>query len=426
MTDEIKTVIDGLGRNFEEFKKANDERLKQIEEKGHADPVLTEKVEKLSKSLDELDEIKARVEKAETAAARKNKQEIPSDAEEKALKWAQAAAQNRGTRLDGDFGAEDMKGYRSAFADYMRKGRAAEELHAKALSVGSDPDGGYVVEPDTSGRIVMKVFETSNMRQYAAQQTIGTDALEGLYDLEEAASGWVGETQSRPETNTPKLAKWRIPVHELYAFPFATQKLLDDAQVDMEAWLGAKVADKFARQENLAFVNGDGVNQPRGFLTYADGTTLPGTIERFGTGVNGDFAANPAGGDVLLNAIYGTKAAYRGNARWFMNRSVLSAVRKLKDSDGDYLWRPGLEAGQPSALLGFQIGEFEDMPDLDTGSLSIAFANFAEGYQIVDRAGISVLRDPYTNKPYVGFYTRKRTGGDVVNFEAIKLIEFAS
>lgn len=427
MTDEVKDVksaIKELGTTFEQFKQANDERIAQIEAKGHADPILTEKVEKLSSVLGDMDELKSRLEKAETVAARRNKGEVPDDADEKAMKWAEGIAKARGVQVDGDFSADDLKSYRAAFTEYMRKGRTAEELHAKALSVGSDPDGGYTVEPDTNGRIVTKVFETSAMRQYAAQQTIGTDALEGLFDLEEAASGWVGETQSRPETNTPKLAKWRIPVHELYAFPFATQKLLDDSQVNLESWLAGKVSEKFARDENTAFVNGDGTGKPRGFLTYPDGTTLPGTVEQFDSGANGAFVAAPNGGDVLLDAIYGMKSAYRANARFFMNRSVLAAVRKLKNSDGDYLWSPGLAANQPSMLLGYGVGEFEDMPDLGTGSLSIAFANFAEGYQIVDRAGIRVLRDPYTNKPYIGFYTTKRTGGDVVNFEAIKLINF--
>lgn len=298
------------------------------------------------------------------------------------------------------------------------------DTERKALSVGSDPEGGYVVYPDMSGQIVQKVFETSPMRAYASIQTISTDALEGIFDLNEASFGWVEETESRSETNTPDIGRWRIPVHEMYAFPFATQKLLDDAAIDMENWLSMKVADKFARAEADAFVNGSGVGQPRGFLTYSDGTTLPGTIEQFDTGVNGAYAAAPDGGDVLIDALYGLKAPYRANATWFMNRATTKLTRKLKDSDGAYLWSPGIAAGQPATLLGYPVAAFEDMPDPATGSLSVAVGDMRAAYQIVDRIGIRVLRDALTNKPYIGLYTVKRVGGDVVNFEAVKLVKF--
>jgi len=270
------------------------------------------------------------------------------------------------------------------------------------------------------------VFETSPMRAYASIQVISTDALEGLFDLEEASSGWVGETDARSETGTPQLGKWRIPVHELYAKPKATQKILDDAEINLETWLAQKVAEKFARDEAAAFVAGNGVNKPRGFLSYADGTTLPGTIERINTGANGAFASAPSGGDALIDALYGLKAQYRANATWFMNRATTKLARKLKDSDGAYLWSPGIAAGQPATLLGYPVAAFEDMPDPATGSLSIAVGDMRSAYQIVDRVGIRTLRDPYSAKPYVEFYTTKRVGGDVVNFEAIKLIEFSA
>ena len=422
---DIKDGMDAIKSAFEQFKQANDERISAIE-KGAPDPLIEEKVAKLDEAMDAkqaaLDE---RIKSIETLSARRISTGAGGEnLDEKALKWAIMNAKARGIAQPEQFTDGDMKSYRDAFTAYMRKGTHAEELHSKALSVGVDPDGGYVVEPDTSGRIVQKIFETSPMRQVAAVQTIGTDALEGLFDLDEASANWVGETGARPATDTPDLARWRIPVHELYAFPQATQKVLDDAMINLEAWLGGKVADKFARTENAAFVNGNGVGKPRGFLTYADGTTLPGTIQQFDTGVNGAFASSPNGGDILLDAIYGMKQQYRSGASWHMNRSVVGVVRKLKNSDGDYLWAPGIAVGQTANLLGFPILEFDDMPDLATGSLSVAFANMSEGYQIVDRQGIRVLRDPYSNKPYVGFYSVKRTGGDVVNFEAIKLVAF--
>jgi len=431
MSEEIKKAIgavDALHAGFEEFKKANDERLAQIEKKGSADVVTEAKLQKIEADLEKAQKIAD-----EAVLASKRQSRIVTDErgevvdlDRKAQEWASMNARRRGA-VAGSFGAADMDGYKAAFDTFLRKG---EEVmgpdERKALSVGTDPDGGYVVNPDLSGRIVMKVFETSPMRAYASIQVISSDALEGLFDLNEASSGWVGETDSRPETNTPQLGKWRIPAHELYAKPKATQKLLDDASINMEAWLASKVAEKFSRDEANAFVVGNGVNKPRGFLTYSSGTTLPGTIERFDTGVNGAFAAAPNGGDVLINALYGLKQQYRANATWFMNRATLKLTRKLKDSDGAYLWSPGIAAGQPASLLGYPVASFEDMPDPATDSLSIAVGDMREAYQIVDRLGIRTLRDPYSAKPYVEFYTTKRVGGDVVNFEAIKLIEFTA
>jgi len=428
MSDEIKQAVETINTAFTEFKAANDARLKEIETKGAADPVTEAKLAKIEADLD------AAQKKADAAVlATKRQSRIVTDEkgnevdlDQKALAWADMIARKSGSRAS-NFGAKELDGYKNQFLSYMRKGdqvMGADEI--KALSVGSDPDGGYVVYPDMSGRTVSKVFETSPMRAYASVQTISTDALEGLFDLDEAASGWVGETQARAETGTPTLKAWRIPTHELFAFPKATQKLLDDAAIDMEAWLANKVAEKFARDESAAFVTGSGVDKPRGFLTYTAGTTLPGTIEQVPTGVSGGFAAAPNGGDVLIDALYGLKAPYRANATWFMNRVTTKLVRKVKDSDGAYLWSPGIAAGQPASLLGYPVASFEDMPDPAASSLSIAVGDMRAAYQIVDRVGIRVLRDPYTAKPYVGFYSTKRVGGDIINFEALKLIRFNS
>lgn len=417
MSKDIEKAIETLGRTVEEFKSENDKRLKEIETKGHADPILEEKVNKMADKIGELEKSKSDLEAALARKTRVTETES-ADLEKKAAEFSKMT----GKKVN----AEEMKGYQDAFVKHMRKGDIAGLDVQKALSVGSDPDGGYLVTPDMSGRIIKKVFETSPIRQFAAVQTIGTDALEGTFDLEEASSGWVGETGSRTETNTPKLAKWKIPTHELYANPAATQKLLDDANVNMEQWLAGKVSEKFARDEANAFVVGDGIGKPRGFTTYGDGTTIPGTIEQFASGVSGGFATDGTGGDVFHDIVYGMKAAYRAGARWSMNRTTLAEVRKIKDGDGNYIWQPGLQAGTPSTLAGYMVAEFEDMANPGADSLSIAFANFAEGYQIVDRQGIRVLRDPYTNKPYVHFYTVKRVGGDVVNFEAIKLIRLGT
>ena len=427
MAEEIKSVVEGLNQAFADFKKTNDERIKQIESKGAADPLLEQKLDRINGKVDELSDIKARIEQAETALARKSVHSTDGsvDLDKKAANFEAMCSKNRGLAPSG-FDAKGLAEYRKGFREFMRKGDLMSLDAQKALSVGSDPDGGYTVEPDTNGRIVQKIFETSPMRQVAAVQTIGTDALEGLYDLNEASSGWVSETGARTATATPELGRWRIPVYEMYANPAATQKILDDSMVDIEAWLAGKVADKFSRTENTAFVVGDGIGKPRGFTTYASGTTLPGTIEQVPTGVNGGFATDGTGGDPLITTIYSLKQAYRSSSRWFQPRAVTSAVRKIKDSNGMYIWQPGIAANAPATLLGFPILEMEDMPTLGTGSLSMAFGNMGEAYQIVDRQGIRVLRDPYTNKPYVQFYTVKRVGGDVINFEAIKLIRFGS
>jgi HK97 family phage major capsid protein len=260
--------------------------------------------------------------------------------------------------------------------------------------------------------------------------TIGSDRLEGMNDLDEADAGWVGETGTRSDTDTPQVGKYEIPVHEMYAMPRATQKLLDDAAIDVEAWLAGKVADKLARTENAAFVTGNGVSKPRGFTAYttaatADGSRTWGQLEHVLSGASGDFAAaDPA--DKLFDVEAAMKPALLAGARWVTRRSVIAKVRKFKSTDDQYLWQPGLQAGAPASLIGYPITLAEDMPALAEDSLSMALGNFAEGYQIVDRLGVRVLRDPFTAKPYVRFYTTKRTGGAVVNFDAIKFLKFNS
>lgn len=327
---------------------------------------------------------------------------------------------------------KDSEPAREVLVKYLRRGeqrlttaeRDILENHQKALSVDSDPDGGYLVTPQQSARIIEVVYETSPMRQVATVETISTDALEGLFDGDEAAAAWVSERGSRAETATPQLGQWRIPTHELYANPRATQKLLDDSAVDIEAWLARKVADKFARTENLAFVNGNGIGQPRGFTTYADGTTR-GTIERI---PSLDAATISAEG--IINMVYSLKSAYRQGAVWVMNRATVGVIRTIRDESGgantgQFMWQPGFGT-QPATLAGFPIVEFEDMADIAGGAVVAGFGNFRQGYTIVDRLGIRVLRDPYSAKPHVEFYTTKRVGGDVLNFEAFKLMDIAA
>jgi len=271
-----------------------------------------------------------------------------------------------------------------------------------------------------SGRIVATVFESSPVRAVAAVETIGSDSLELLVDKDEAGAGWVAETEARAETASPDLAKIAIPAHEIYAEPRATQKLIDDASIDVETWLAGKVAEKFARTENTAFVNGSGVGQPRGFLTYPAGTAW-GQIEQINSGSAGAVTA-----DGLLDLQHALKEAHGAGAVWLANRLVLRDIRKLKDANGQYLWQPGLRLDGQETLLGRPIHAASDMPVAAANSLSVAIGDFRSGYQIVDRIGIRVLRDPFTAKPYVKFYTTKRVGGDVVDFQAIKLQKLAA
>ncbi len=388
---ELKELQDEIQKTLHDFRQYVDKELKEIKEKGSADPQTTETIVKLNSRIDEL---QAKIQRPPQASADKPK-------------------------------------FDKELVDFMRKGIVGPEAgaRAKAMSVGSDADGGFFVSPDTSGRIVGKIYETTPMRRLASVETISTDKLTGPIDNDEVSTGWVGETGTRAETDTPETGQWEIMVHEQYAEPRITTQLLNDSSYNMEAWLAGKVADKFAREENSAFVIGTGVAKPRGITTYttaatSDATRAWGIIEHINTGTAGDWTG--ANVDKLYDLIYALKAGYRQGASFLGPKAVMLKVRKFKDGNANYLWQPSLQAGQPSSLAGFPFEESEDMPAIGANSLSLAFANFKEAYTIVDRQGILVLRDPYTAKGWVKFYTTKRVGGGVVNFEAIKFLRFAA
>lgn len=437
--NEIKSLIDQQGSAFEAFKQTHDELKK-------ADTLTAEKLERIEKSLDTAVEAKAKLEAAieaerkerEELEARINREGIQADSEVEAKRVlelkefnttlaAVAADQKRSFTA---FELKDYDEYKAAFNSFMRKNErmlSAEEV--KTLSAGSDPDGGYFVTPDLSGRIVTKVYETSPMRQVASQQTISTDSLEGIEDLDEAGAGYAGEQNVSGNADTPQIGKWKLQVYWIDTEPKATQQLLDDAAVDVEGWLAGKVADKFARFENAEFVAGAS-GKIRGLTSYTtaadSGSGVAwGQIGHVVSGKNGAFAdANPA--DKIHDLVGLVKAAYLGNSRFMTRRSVVTAIRKFKDGLGNYLWQPSLTLGTPETIAGFPVVRAEDMPALTTGSLSLAFGDFGAAYQIVDRQGIRVLRDPYTSKPFVKFYTTKRVGGGVVNFEAFKFMKFSA
>lgn len=436
MEDDMKKVVADLGTAWEEFKASNEDNLKR------RDVVLEEKLVRIDGALTQLSEIqeaKHRLDEIEKRLARPG-MGSPEEVRDEAKALVQfnhslkSHARQSGRATPVDLDRDAYRAYRDAFAKALRQdSRTLSSDEFKALSVGTDPDGGFVVPADMSGRVVTRLFETSAMRAYADVVPIGTDALEGLNDLNTGVSGgWVSEKAARTETGTPQLGRWRIEVFEQYANPAATQTILDDAVIDLEGWLSAKTADIMARTENTAFVTGNGVGKPRGFTDYstaatADASRSWGVFEHVNTGGSGAFAAsNPA--DVFFDLIGAFKDGVLGaNARVFTRREVVTAVRKFKESTtGNYLWQPGLQAGQPQQILGFPVAIMQDMPTLASGSLSLALGDMRRAYTIVQRQGLRTLRDPYTNKPYVMFYTTARVGGGAIDFEALKFLRFAT
>ena len=385
-------------RAFEVFKDANDERL----DKKDADVVLEEKLARISDSID--------------AQARR--------LDEITLKSARPA-----------IGAERMRNasaleHKQAFEAYVRAGETASlrALEQKALSVGSNPDGGYLVPPEIETMIGARLTAISPIRSIAGVRTISGNVYKKPFMTAGPAVGWVGETDARAQTASPTLDELSFPAMELYAMPAATATLLEDSAVNIDQWIAQEVEQVFAAQEGTAFVTGDGSNKPKGFLDYTtvdnDSWTW-GNIGTIASGAAGDFPASDPS-DVLVDLIYAVNAGYRQNGAFVMNRKTQSTVRKFKDTGGSYLWQPPAVAGGRASLMTFPVVEAEDMPDIAANSLSIAFGDFNRGYLVVDRAGVSVLRDPYSSKPYVLFYTTKRVGGGVQDFDAIKVLKFAA
>lgn len=392
---EIASRVHTLGNAWEQFKSVNDRRLNEIERKGAADPLTMEQLNTINTVIGNY---KERLDRVETAMVRPHL--------------------GGGSALMTDpLHAE----HKQAFCNYIRKGVEGDlpKLEAKALSVGSDADGGYLVTHAMSDHIIKIVNETSPMRKLARVETISTDSLELIEDTQDFAAGWTTETGSVSVTNTPQFGKKTITAYELYAQPSATTKLIDDSSVDIESWLSEKLADVFSRKENTAFISGSGSGQPKGILSYAAGTSW-GQIEQLNSGAGAALIE----ADDIVELYYKLKEDYATRATFLMNRSVAQVVRLLKETTtGQYLWQPGLAAGAPDTLMGVPVMQAADMPAAALNNLVIAVGDFQSAYQIVDRSGIRILRDPFTNKPFVNFYSTKRVGGDVVNFEAIKLLK---
>ena len=330
--------------------------------------------------------------------------------------------------LDGAKAAADPA--KRAFVDrYLRAG-VESGVELKAASTVTDPAGGYAVPEEIDAIIGRTLKSTSPIRSVATVVTVGTAGYRRLVSTGGTPSGWAADAAARNETDTPVLAEIAPPMGDLYANPAASQGMLDDAAFDVEQWLADEIAAEFARAEGSAFVTGDGVNKPKGFLSgtitnEVDGVRAFGTIQYLASGAAGAFpASNPQ--DRLIDLVQAVRSPYRQGAVFVMNASTLATIRKFKTSEGAFIWQPGLVAGQPDSLLGYPVVEAADMPDIGANSFAVAFGNFAAGYLIAERQETRILRDPFSHKPFVNFYATKRVGGMVQNSEAIKLMKFAT
>ena len=393
-------AFDEFLESFEAFKDTNDRRLAEIEQRGAADVTTAEKLARIEETLDH---------------TRKLSNSLAIKAQRPHLAGAA-------------FDPAQNLAHNAAFDGYVRRGDAARlaKLEEKALSSSVGQDGGYLVPAETEAAVNRALKAISPIRAIAGIRQVSGNVYKRPFATTGTDTGWVSEIGARAQTNTPVLAELQFPTMEIYAMPAASSTLLDDAIVNIDEWLAEEVRLAFAQQEGSAFVTGDGVNKPKGFLSYtavANASWTWGNLGYIATGVSAAFpAANP--GDKILDLIYATKAPYRANGTFVMNRSTQSAIRKMKDGQGNYLWQPATTPGEAPSLMGYAVAESEDMPDIAANAMAIAFGDFSRGYLIVDRAGIRVLRDPYSAKPYVLFYTTKRVGGGVQDFDAIKLMKF--
>jgi HK97 family phage major capsid protein len=399
---DANAAFGSLMNTFETYKEVNDRRIADLERRGDADPLSIERLDRLEQAL-----------------------------QTNERKMTEAALRSQRPRLGGEVkapGRSSSPEHKAAFETYMRGGaeQPLRRLEEKALSVGSPGDGGYTVPIEIETFIMKRLAQISPIRQIAGNRQVSSPTFTKAFSPTGPQGGWVAETTADTVTASPPLQQMVFPTMELYAMPSATQQLLDDSIVDIETWLAGEIDTLFAVQEGAAFVNGTGTNMPKGFLQYPtvqDASYSWGNIGYLATGVAGGLpTTNPS--DILLQLAYEIQAGYRQNATWVMARKTQAQIRMLKDSLGHYLWQPPAMPGGQAMLMNFPLVEAEDMPQIAAGSFSIAFGDFQRGYLVVDRIGLRLLRDPYSAKPFVLFYTTKRVGGGVQDFAAIKLLKF--
>lgn len=420
MADVTKN-IDAIARAFEEFKAENDRRLAEIAKSGSADVVTGEKVDRINNAIGDMDRnMRAMSEQLKLATA---------------MGTGVAEARNGMTREQAAYcdkflawarGKEDV-----TEKDLRAAAMVPNTFRNGAMHTGSDPDGGFLLPEPVVGAMTRVLEVVSAMRTLADSITVSSGSgYTKPHNLGGATSGWVGERGTRSNTDGPTISELKFPVFEIYAQPLATQTLLDDVATDFEGWLGGEVAIGFAEKEGDAFIEGEGDTKPMGFLSYtkvANASYAWGKIGYVVSGVASALSdATNNGGDALISHYHSLKQGYRASAQWLMSDATMATVRKLKDSDGNYLWQPGLTLDAPATLLGKPIAIDDNMPAISSNTYPIAFGDWKRGYLIVDRIGIRTLRDPYTSKPYVKFYTTKRVGGGVQDFAAIKLLKIST
>ncbi|MBL4839386.1 MAG: phage major capsid protein [Thalassospira sp.] len=429
-----KAIVNKLQDTFAKFQAENDAALK-----GKANSDTVDNINK------EITDLKAALDTATKQAARSMVGGLGGD--NAAVVAGHAAsfmtrARGKKAKVGDPADIEAYQNYVSAFGDLVRGGLNADMLGPDiraALSVGSDRDGGYMVPTEMSSEMERRLFETSPIRQIARVIRIGTSAWEAPYKSSKGTSGgWVGERTQRNNTDTGKVGIQRIETHEQYAYPEVTQSMLDDASMDVESFVIEDTEDEMIRVENAGCVTGDGVMKPKGYMSYKDTAVTTsdkndrpwGKLQYIPIGDAGAFPSLSSGADkadCFIDTIYALNQAYRAGSVWTMNSTVEAAVRKLKDAEGRYLiGMSQIEGSLEFDIHGYPIVNMEDMPDLGADSFPIAYGNFRRGYFLIDRMGFRLLRDPYTNKPYVGYYITKGVGGDVRNFDAIKLMKAAA
>lgn len=412
----VKEKFDELQGSIHNFQKDLGGRVEKLEAAGGVPGDIKEQMEKHNDAIDKLIETVDGMQKeakrpgggeGDDAAQTKTEQEI--------LAKRAMCGYLRTGRVNTE---EEAKAYNDSFSDEIKQLESKGAREFKGLIVGNNNEGGYFVRPQYSDMITKKIFESSPMREVAGQMTISSNELREPADFDEPDASWADEVASVSETDENKVNELSIPVHELRANPRASQMILEDSFLDIEAWHGGKVGEKFGRSEATAFVGGDGVVRPRGFTTYTNGTGY-GQVEQRSSSVSASFEA-----DDLIKLQHDLFEGYQSNASWLMHRTTAREVRLFKDSEGRYLWSMGgnLQDGFQNMLLNKPLRWASDMDEIASSAISVAYADFRQFYLIVDRVGISVLRDPYSAKPHVEFYTRKRVGGGVRNFQAGKLL----
>ena len=401
---ELKNLIEDQGRAWEEFKKANDKRLQAIEEKGYAPADVVEKVDTINTDLNKLS--------GEIGDVMK-KVNRPGFADSK------------------DGLTPEQVEHKAALRAYMREGKDSglHDLEKKALSSGSDPDGGYLIDSEMDSAIDRVADTISAMRQIANVRTIGKAAYEKFVKTRGVSGGWLAEAGTSSESTEPQWSKIEIPAFKMYAEPWVPNEMLEDSFYDLEGDMTDEAGITFAETEGAAFIDGNGVGQPRGITSYtkvANASYAWGSVGYVPSGKSGAFASS-APADKLIALQHALKQQYRAGAVFVMADSVLASARQMKDGSGAYyLWQPDTTAGFGGRFLGSPVVVDDNMPAAEANSFSVAYGNFKRAYTIVDRRGIALIRDPYTKKGVTKFHLSKRVGGGITNFEALKLMKMAT